>query len=150
MYGGMYVKCMYVSYSIILYLYIYIALLAVHTNQKRFHGSRDPERREQSWGNEKRHLAHQLIKWIVLINRYSQIDGRGVRKRRSKVAETKNKEQHLRHWVRTKIVVALLARRRLWSSHSYNPLTIKPVHFLSFEHNKGLPRFNAFPVRLYL
>jgi len=32
---------------IVLYLYIYIALLAGHTNQKRFR-ARDPERREQS------------------------------------------------------------------------------------------------------
>jgi len=27
--------------------------------------ARDPERREQSWENEKRRLAHQLIKWIA-------------------------------------------------------------------------------------
>jgi len=48
-----YVSC------IVLYPYIYIALLAVHTNQKRF-SARDPERREQHWENKKRHLAHQL------------------------------------------------------------------------------------------
>ena len=45
-----------------MHLYIYIALLAVHTMQKRFQCESPRGKRE----NEKRHLAHQLIKWIVL------------------------------------------------------------------------------------
>jgi len=55
-----------IFYCIVLYIYIYIALLAVHINQKRFQWPRE-KRREQSWENKKRHLAHQLIKWILHI-----------------------------------------------------------------------------------
>jgi len=40
-----------------MYLYIYIAFLAVHTPIRSAASARDPERRE--------HLAHQLIKWVV-------------------------------------------------------------------------------------
>ena len=36
-------------YCIVLYLYIYIALLAVHTNQKRFQCERPREKREVYW-----------------------------------------------------------------------------------------------------
>src|SRR6218665_2523905 len=35
-------------HCVALYLYIYIALLAVHTNQKHFQRERDPERREHT------------------------------------------------------------------------------------------------------
>jgi len=37
--------CIYSMYCIVLYLYIYIALLAVHTNQKRFQCERPREKR---------------------------------------------------------------------------------------------------------
>src|SRR6218665_4033990 len=41
----MYIQPMIVLYCIVLYLYIYIALLAVHTNQKRFQCERPREKR---------------------------------------------------------------------------------------------------------
>ena len=53
------------TYCIVLYLYIYIALLAEHTNQKRFQCERPREKRAVL-RERKRHMAHQLIKWIVL------------------------------------------------------------------------------------
>ena len=53
----LYVNC------IVLYLYIYIALLHC-TPIRSASRARDPERRKQSW--EKKHLSHQLIKWTYL------------------------------------------------------------------------------------
>ena len=51
---------MYCIYTV----YIYIALLAVHTNQKLFQCERPREKRAVLI-ERKRHLANQLIKWIV-------------------------------------------------------------------------------------
>ena len=45
-------------------MYIYIALLEVHTNQKRFKCERPREKRAVL-RERKRHLAYQLIKLIV-------------------------------------------------------------------------------------
>jgi len=44
------------------FLYTYIDRLASHTNQKCFQCEfvRDPGRKEHSWGNEMKYLAHQL------------------------------------------------------------------------------------------
>ena len=53
----------YYYYCVVLYLFICIALLAVHTNQRRFQC--ETLREESSLEKTKRHLAHQLIKWIV-------------------------------------------------------------------------------------
>src|SRR6218665_1855507 len=51
-------------YCIVLYLCIYIALLAVHTNQKRFQCERPREKRAVL-RERKEALAHQLVKWIA-------------------------------------------------------------------------------------
>ena len=48
----------------IVYIYIYIALLEVHTNQKRFQCERPREKRAVLRERKEADLAHQLIKWI--------------------------------------------------------------------------------------
>jgi len=51
----------YCNICIVLYLYIYIASQSVALPVRGTHA----ERREQFSENEERHLADQLIKWIV-------------------------------------------------------------------------------------
>jgi len=57
-----------------LYIYIYIALLTVHTNKKRFHCERPGEKTKRAVLRERKEAlgspvnkveAHQLIKWIA-------------------------------------------------------------------------------------
>ena len=53
-------------YSIVLYLYIYIALHAVHTNQKRFQCKRPREKRAVLREPKRQLAPHQLVTWIAL------------------------------------------------------------------------------------
>ena len=52
-------------YCIVLYLYIYIAVLAVHTNQKRLQCERRGEKTAVLSEQKRGTNAHQLIKWIA-------------------------------------------------------------------------------------
>ena len=62
------------QYCIVLYLYIYIALLAVHTNQKRFQCERSREKRavlrerkEAFDSPVKSRLSHAVVAWVILL-----------------------------------------------------------------------------------
>jgi len=46
-------------------IYTFVERFLQCTSIRSASSARDPERRELSLENEKRHLAHQLIKWIA-------------------------------------------------------------------------------------
>ena len=54
----------------IVFIHLYSASCSAHQSEALPVRETQPERREQSWENEKRHLAHQLIKcWAVTLPR---------------------------------------------------------------------------------